>query len=85
MIHLTVSLAPGSRLGVYEVAGAIGEGSMGQVWRATDTSLGRQAAIKVLPESFASDPDRVHIVSQLGEEPHGGAGQILAQLDLHRT
>lgn len=52
-------LAPGTRLGVYEVAALLGEGGMGAVYRATDTSLGRQVAIKVLPEAFAADPDRL--------------------------
>jgi hypothetical protein len=47
------------RLGVYEVTAQIGEGGMGAVYRATDTSLGRQVAIKVLPDAFAADPDRL--------------------------
>lgn len=54
-----VALTPGTRLGVYEITAPIGEGGMGQVWRATDTSLGRQVAIKILPEAFAADPDRL--------------------------
>jgi serine/threonine protein kinase/Tol biopolymer transport system component len=52
-------LAPGVRFGVYEITALIGAGSMGQVWRAMDTTLGRQVAIKVLPDAFATDPDRV--------------------------
>ena len=52
-------LALGSRLGVYEVTSQIGAGGMGQVYRATDTALGRQVAIKILPDTFASDPDRL--------------------------
>jgi serine/threonine protein kinase len=52
-------LALGSRLGVYEVTSEIGAGGMGQVYRATDTALGRQVAIKILPDAFASDPDRL--------------------------
>ncbi len=54
-----MSLAPGTRLGVYEITAPIGEGGMGQVWRATDTTLGRQVAIKILPDAFASDPERL--------------------------
>jgi serine/threonine protein kinase/Tol biopolymer transport system component len=48
----------GTRLGPYEVIGAIGAGGMGEVWRATDTRLGRQVALKLLPEDFARDPER---------------------------
>src|SRR5215475_13346595 len=54
-----MSLAPGSRLGSYEIVGPIGAGGMGEVYRATDTNLGRQVAIKVLPEAFAQDPERI--------------------------
>src|ERR1043166_8025598 len=52
-------LGPGARLGPYEVVSAIGAGGMGEVYRARDTRLGRDVAIKVLPDSFASDPDRL--------------------------
>ncbi len=54
-----MSLAPGSRLGPYEIIAPIGAGGMGEVYRATDTKLNRDVAIKVLPESFALDADRV--------------------------
>jgi serine/threonine protein kinase len=54
-----LSLAPGTRLGAYEVTARIGEGGMGEVWRATDPNLGREVAIKVLPDGFAQDPDRL--------------------------
>jgi len=54
-----LALTPGTRLGVYEVTTQIGEGGMGQVYRAMDTTLGRQVAIKILPDAFASDPDRL--------------------------
>ena len=54
-----MALAVGSRLGHYEVTALIGEGGMGQVYQATDTKLNRQVALKILPEAFASDPDRL--------------------------
>ena len=54
-----MSLEPGTRLGVFEVLGPIGAGGMGEVYRARDTRLGRDVAIKVLPEIFARDPSRV--------------------------
>ena len=51
-------LQVGSRLGPYAVTALIGEGGMGQVYRATDTKLNRQVPLKILPEAFAADPDR---------------------------
>jgi serine/threonine protein kinase len=54
-----LALTPGTRLGVYEITAQIGEGGMGQVYRATDTTLSRQVAIKILPDAFASDPERM--------------------------
>ena len=52
-----MTLTPGTRLGPYEVAAQIGVGGMGEVYRATDTRLKRDVAIKVLPASIAGDPD----------------------------
>ena len=49
-----MSLTPGTRLGVYEVTAQIGEGGMGEVYRARDTKLNRDVAIKILPDAFAS-------------------------------
>ena len=57
--HATCGPHPGTRLGVYEVTAQIGEGGMGQVYRATDTKLKRQVAIKILPPSVAADHDRL--------------------------
>jgi serine/threonine-protein kinase len=51
-----MALEVGSRLGHYNVTALIGEGGMGQVYRATDTKLNRQVALKILPEAFANDP-----------------------------
>jgi serine/threonine protein kinase len=51
-------LIAGTRLGVYEVTGSLGAGGMGEVYRARDTRLKRDVALKILPEAFASDPER---------------------------
>jgi len=48
-----------TRLGPYEITAQIGVGGMGEVWCATDTNLGRQVAIKILPDAFAHDPERL--------------------------
>ena len=54
-----LALAPGSRLGAYEILTLIGSGGMGEVYRARDTRLGRDVAIKILPSDVAADPDRL--------------------------
>jgi Tol biopolymer transport system component len=91
-----LALTPGTRLGVYEIAAPIGEGGMGQVYRATDTTLGRQVAIKILPDAFAADPERMarfereaktlaslnhpHIAAIYGFEKSGGAYALVMEL-----
>ena len=52
-------LAAGTKLGPYEITGAIGAGGMGEVYRAHDSKLGRDVAIKALPYEFARDRDRL--------------------------
>src|ERR1700693_4929566 len=52
-------LSAGTKLGTHKVLAAIGAGGMGEVYQAHDTKLGRDVAIKVLPEAFAHDPDRL--------------------------
>ena len=89
-------LAPGRRIGVFEVTGLLGEGGMGQVYRARDTRLNRDVALKILPEAFAADPDRLarftreaqtlaalnhpHIAHIHGLEESGGVRALVMEL-----
>ena len=94
--HVNLALTPGSRLGVYEITGPLGEGGMGQVYWATDTTLRRQVAIKILPDAFAADPERMarfereaktlaslnhpNIAAIYGFEKSGGAYALVMEL-----
>src|SRR3954462_13567819 len=68
-----MALSPGDRVGAYEVTAQLGAGAMGVVWQARDTKLLRNVALKVLPEHFADNPDRL---SRLQRE-----AQLLASLN----
>src|SRR5437868_3293485 len=61
---LRVTLAPGAKLGDYEIQGLLGSGGMGEVYRARDARLARDVAIKVLPTFFSQDPDRLRRFEQ---------------------
>jgi eukaryotic-like serine/threonine-protein kinase len=78
-----MSLAPGARLGPYEILAPIGAGGMGEVYRARDPRLGRDVALKVLPAAFSADPDRLRRFEQ---EAHAAAAlnhpNILAVYDI---
>ncbi len=72
-------LSPGTRLGHYDVTSLLGEGGMGQVWQATDTQLNREVALKILPDAFAADPDRLARFTREAHSPgeertHVGSG-----------
>jgi len=82
-----VSLSQGTRLGPYEVLGALGAGGMGEVYRARDTRLGRDIAIKVLPAEVGQDSERLarfrreaHLLASLNH-PHVAAVHGLEELD----
>ena len=54
-----MAFLPGTRVGSYEIVSALGAGGMGEVYRARDTKLNRDIALKILPDAFVSDPDRL--------------------------
>jgi len=68
-----MALAVGGRVGAYEITALVGEGGMGRVFRAHDTTLGRDVALKVLSDAWARDPDRL---ARLERE-----ARLLASLD----
>ncbi len=82
-----MALSAGTRLGPYEILSALGAGGMGEVYRARDTKLGRDVALKILPENFMHDPERVarfrreaQVLASLNH-PHIGAIHGLDEAD----
>ena len=55
-------LQPGTRIGPYEIQAPLGSGGMGVLYRTTDTTLNRDVALKVLPQAFSDDPDRLGLI-----------------------
>jgi len=64
IIPALMTLAPGSKLGPYEIVGLLGAGGMGEVYRASDPRLARNVAVKILPETIAADSDRLRRFEQ---------------------
>lgn len=56
---IPMAVSVGTRLGAYEITGVLGAGGMGEVYRARDSRLQRDVALKVLPDLFAADPERL--------------------------
>ena len=81
-----MSLHAGARVGPYEILSVIGAGGMGEVYRARDTRLQRDVAVKILPPAFASDPDRVarfeREAQTLASLNHRHIAQIYGVLDI---
>jgi len=75
-----MAFAAGTHFGIYQVTGLIGVGGMGEVYRATDTTLGREVAIKILPDAFAADAERIarfeREAKTLASLNHPNIGQI---------
>jgi len=78
-----MALTSGTKLGPYEILVPIGAGGMGEVYRARDQRLGRDVAVKALPDAFAKDPDRIEIIAELIEtaiEELGHFQQVYAHM-----
>ena len=78
--RLIMALEPGTTLGPYEVTAKIGEGGMGEVYRARDTKLDRDVALKVLPQAFTDDPDRLARFGTRSQSPRLAPCELLDYL-----
>ena len=78
-----MGVAPGSRVGAYEVVAPLGAGGMGEVYRARDARLGREVALKVLPAAVAADADRLRRFEQEARAAGGlNHPNVLSVLDV---
>jgi serine/threonine protein kinase len=66
-----MALTSGTKLGPFEIHSPLGAGGMGEVYRARDSQLGREVALKILPTAFANDTDRVRRFEQEGRVAGG--------------
>src|SRR6202521_5197196 len=84
-----MTLAPGTRFGPYEIKSPLGEGGMGIVFRALDTKLQRDVALKLLPDHFADDPERLARFQReaqiLASLNHPNIAQIYGLEESHNT
>ena len=80
-----MALTTGSRLGPHEITALLGAGGMGEVYRARDTRLKREVALKILPESFAADPDRLARFQREAEVLASGAPRELTRFQAEST
>ena len=82
--HRCLPFTPGTKLDPYEIIAPLGAGGMGEVYRARDARLGRDVALKILTESFANDPDRLHRFEVEARAVAGLNYPILAVFDIGR-
>ena len=84
-----MAVGPGRRVGHYEITALLGEGGMGQVWRARHVALGRDDALKVLPDAFVTDPDRLSRFQReaqvLASLSHSNIAQVYGLQDVDGT
>jgi serine/threonine protein kinase len=77
-----MSVAPGTRLGPYEILAPLGAGGMGEVYRARDTRLAREVAVKVLPERLARDPELARRFERAARSARGDQSMVFCMVGL---